>query len=485
MKPHKNALGCVLILFSLFYALVQIQVLGLHVLEDTFVIYKDAGDGKSNLPDLASASVLRVKKQKSIRFDSNFAKLRKRASTDSSDDDSGPIRPIDGLDSDSEDDGTERLAPGAIQEPQAEAVEFESPRLFQFYGIRTWKEIVTVGHSVRAAEPPAEDISKEGSKIVMNPKNNYRYLAGDFKYNPEPDNWLPGIEVLTGFGQRILGKIKQVVVYNPERTDEKEIDTYKFSIAFTYGAFIIHQRFKNYDQGQPVEQMTSEILWRAWYEEVSQLIQKFNKDKLKLPWKRPQLKDLKYISMEKIQNTETSDVIRQSFNLLGKTKYVTELRSKAWDGLLLDSRGFRLRVKATDKDPIAQEVFSALIGSRNGKGPARLLFDHWHALGGKQVIEIIVWRLIESSDPSMAYKLGKLPAKYKLPGLPEIFAGELKGRGARETDLDKGSKVVEEEPDEEEEVSGDEESLREDVEKELEEEESIEGHRRLIVKRRT
>ncbi|EPS39884.1 hypothetical protein H072_6297 [Dactylellina haptotyla CBS 200.50] len=290
---------------------------------------------------------------------------------------------------------------------------------FPYTDARGWEDLVMVGYGVRVMEPPPEDISKEGSDIVMEPQNNYRYGAVDVVYRDELYN---GIEILRAFGKTIKGNVvRTVTVENPGGDQSlKYGGIYEFTIDPKEGILVIHRRFKNKDQGTPVEQKTSEIIWRAWYEEITKAAANFKEKKTKIPWKRePRIKDLKYITMENVVNAETKDNIDNAFEKIRGMGLLEELKEWKWHSktgrFYRKSNGYRFRVSAVSNNPVMQQVFNAIIGSRNGKGPARMLLDHSKALGGKQIIEIVVWKKFEAFYPSIAYRLGNLPLGYKPP----------------------------------------------------------------------
>ncbi|KAK6354619.1 hypothetical protein TWF696_003760 [Orbilia brochopaga] len=266
----------------------------------------------------------------------------------------------------------------------------------------------------------------------MDPSNNYGYGSRLSSWHLAP-NW-PGPEwfsILLSFRIERGSNYHAVAVENPGYRGKALGNPYSFGIDAEGGGIILQYRFKNRDMGSPREEKTSEIVWRCWFEETIRAILNANAklpdERSKVAWAANHGADsLKYIISETVVNRETQEIADEAFNKLGYGRHVASVWIASFDPETGDERqqvGYLLRVHASDPDPVAQEVFNAILGSRNMKGPARMLLDHSKALKGKQVMEISVfWPTRDEAQfdlekPSIGFKLDWPPSDYFVPRL--------------------------------------------------------------------
>ncbi|KAJ6261519.1 hypothetical protein Dda_4189 [Drechslerella dactyloides] len=305
---------------------------------------------------------------------------------------------------------------------------------------RPWQSLIQMGYEVRTRKPPDEDLSISGSELVMDKKNNYRYSATSELWETilyTQNTWI----ALKAFGFEPKGKGRKVAVGNPGYNGlQQASQPYSFSIDNQEGGIMLHLRFKNNDYGLPMEDKTSEIIWRAWYEETTNL---YLNNGVPSPWSSGleyTLQNLNYILMENIANLETDEVISVAFDLLTELDLrVSKVNRLRFDDATKTFRrthiGFLLKIHAMDEEPIAQDVFNALVGCRNGKGPARMLLDHSKALDGKQVVEIAVFRPIIDHMATIVFRIGHLPAEYTPPTPTRSNNGNQHTQAAHRRDL--------------------------------------------------
>ncbi|EWC47449.1 hypothetical protein DRE_00417 [Drechslerella stenobrocha 248] len=289
------------------------------------------------------------------------------------------------------------------------------------YSPPKWWDSVWQGWTVRTSEARPEDLSPEGSELVMKEENNYRYeteeqISTAFEEDPSIRGALAGIGYTPG------KMSNEVIISN---VDNPSTGLYIISADLDRGGLAIFSQWKDSDEGRPVERKFSEVLWRVWHTEVT------NGPTLVLPITPiRRVRDLNYIMVRGIVNLESRLIFNRVFRKMGKKGRVkgvykrrrTEPEPTGAPAAAETSNspervhfGFRLTLQATDTDPDVQECFNSILGTPNGKGPARMLNDHRIALGGKQVVALTLFKRFRGSPVNLAYKLGMLPSDYRPP----------------------------------------------------------------------
>ncbi|KAF3911428.1 hypothetical protein ABW20_dc0104123 [Dactylellina cionopaga] len=295
--------------------------------------------------------------------------------------------------------------------------------------VRDWDNIAWSGFEIRGGvlDPPAKDLSKEGSELILDPFN-YKYDIEDSVYNRL---WLGTRQMINAaLGETLGGELKtrDTRIFNvpASGSDEEMEEIYRFDTIVSKGVIIIHEWYKNKDIAEVKEQKVSEIVWRVWHRDVEHAAELFSaekpsKKKIRKNPSAPKLQDLKYIIIEGNTNEETEYVIEEVFRRQVNTVLATNAFKKAWEpsinGYNQVTEGFqcKLNTVASIEDEDTQKTINAIVGSRGGKPPARLLVDHSHALGGKEIVEITIDQYIDNigAMKNIMYKLGHFPLKSK------------------------------------------------------------------------
>ncbi|KAF3938089.1 hypothetical protein ABW19_dt0205765 [Dactylella cylindrospora] len=288
-------------------------------------------------------------------------------------------------------------------------VEDEEPN-GHMYEVRNFEYVAEQGAKLRTAEPLAQDVSRRGSEIVDSIQHQYAMfrapgLIKSITYYGMAMKMLPTFSLSTQDDFPI--PCNRIIINNQRPGQSHTVEShrpYSFMVAGRSGILVIHAAFKNLDAAKNVEEKVSEIYWRIWYDEV-QLYSESEGTKLH---------DLKYISLNKVENPETRKFLLDAFYILDTEGWGPRLSDRPvkklsnGNGL---SAGLGFKIHVSDARPVFRQVFHALIASRAGKAVTRMTLEHSNALRGKRVVAISGY-MYAPNDPkqpkivSMAFELG-------------------------------------------------------------------------------
>ncbi|KAF3941058.1 hypothetical protein ABW19_dt0204442 [Dactylella cylindrospora] len=298
--------------------------------------------------------------------------------------------------------------------------------------IREWDVVVQDGYRLRNLAPPAEDISIGGSTLITI-ESNYEVetqVSSDIQ-----DSFHVIHQTL--FGKEARGKRSVTEILNPNLLEGNPPIKYTFSIVPEKGLFTIHSPSKESEQAAQREDRHSEIYWKAWYDGV----QRFNKENLQDT--SLGVSNLEYIAIDQISDSETRAIVTHASKTLRHTPYFHHTQNLATREGKPPILRYEIRIDVANPNPVIQNIFSAVLGSRALKRIGYLTKQHASALGRKEVVEVIIIEPVGSggSYPTIAFKLGQLPKNHlalkstppapQLPDKQTIFQGREKNRRNR------------------------------------------------------
>ncbi|KAF3919028.1 hypothetical protein ABW21_db0200949 [Orbilia brochopaga] len=259
-------------------------------------------------------------------------------------------------------------------------------------------------------KPPDQDVSVKGSSLVMDRKNRYWYTTKSKTWTTADGvSWWDILRPL-GIHRESMSSMEVTVGNEPprDREDGEFLSApYKFVIDTENCGIILSYRWKDDDYARPMETRTSEIIWRAWWEEMTGALMSQSEES-RVSWGRNHnVQRLRYIMSDNIVNTETKQIVKKAFKMLHNTHYIEDA---GWAGERI------LYIEVFDDDERVQEIFNAFIGSRNMKGPARMLLDHSQALNGRRIVGIAAYEPAMGL-PSLVFEIGDLPPGWNPPEL--------------------------------------------------------------------
>ncbi|KAK6356788.1 hypothetical protein TWF718_001129 [Orbilia javanica] len=278
-----------------------------------------------------------------------------------------------------------------------------------------YQQLASKGYSLRVMPIPNSDISQTGSSLISNAAANYELEIQPTRYDPVKIasgiiGGAPFLDVFTALGRKPPPSLLSIFVKNPAgKTNKlKESTPYGFSTSSDIGLLVVHFAYKEKDAGYPREELFSEIMFRAWYEEV--------KASTEGPQDQPRLGGLKrlgYIIHEDVENKQTQKVIDLAIEMLPQN-----IRQVKGDEKVGTQPGFLLTLNLDSDNIIEQEAFNAILGSANGRGVAYMLNQHSQGLSGKTVLQVKVFFYASGADnPSILFRIGRLrlPQENRVP----------------------------------------------------------------------
>ncbi|KAF3905353.1 hypothetical protein AA313_de0209032 [Arthrobotrys entomopaga] len=345
-------------------ALILIYYLGLILGVKSFTIPYHAGDHAANTsePSITSKLVLHnldVKPDLNNGFKKNPGKVSKkirdlgRRSIDSSD---WPLP-----------------SPSEIS---ANTSNWGFDKSLQKRSIRSYEQLAREGEEFLNLPVPAQDLSQEGSDIIMDTSNGYYITVGPVDGDidvPELAGSFTRLLPLYILGKELPPSLNYVDVDNYKQRDSGW-PPYEFDIHAAYGLIIVKRAFKNMDLASVKEEKFSELMYRVWYNFAQHT--------------GAAVDGLRYIIHDYVINAETINVTNEIFTKeLGGAKY---RRLLPWTDEYSGLDGEVASLSASSNNRADLEAFNALVGCPNGKGIARMLRDHSSALRHKRIGNVLV-----------------------------------------------------------------------------------------------
>ncbi|KAF3920125.1 hypothetical protein AA313_de0202478 [Arthrobotrys entomopaga] len=278
---------------------------------------------------------------------------------------------------------------------------FGWPRVKPYDDVRPYEILASQGYALRMTKSPAKDVSQEGSDIVLD--KNRGYLFGTFtKKDPDLiDNsflipyYQLGKSIPTHLGET---DIDNSDIVGPDRLLDR--DLYRFTDFVDDGLLVVNAAYKNRDLANPKEEKFSEILYRVWYDAVRRNGKGVTT-----------IDSLRYVIMNWVVNLETLATAREIFETLARQLTVVDFTTKHL-GEIYRVEGHHLSLSTASGDPDVQQAINAIIGTQNGKGVARMLLDHSHALKNERITWIHIVKLTQPVQKMhILFKIDKLPPK--------------------------------------------------------------------------
>ncbi|KAF3920139.1 hypothetical protein AA313_de0203061 [Arthrobotrys entomopaga] len=238
--------------------------------------------------------------------------------------------------------------------------------------VRPYDTVASDGEITLNLPIPAVDLSPEGSELILHESNGYymwRLRDPDVidPNNPEYYFLIP----LLRLGMPTPTSFENVRVYNypPNlRTgDAMASAPFRFTCSTTNGLLVVRYAYKDEDVAEHKENRFSEIVYRVWHDQAR--IDGVSVD------------SIRYIAHNFVANDETVVVVK---NILSKVPSARKV-------LHVGEPPEEIRLSASSDDEAELTAFRAMVGCPNGKGVARMLNEHSHALGRKQITRVIIY----------------------------------------------------------------------------------------------
>ncbi|KAF3916199.1 hypothetical protein AA313_de0207788 [Arthrobotrys entomopaga] len=229
------------------------------------------------------------------------------------------------------------------------------------------------GDRLLTQERPATDISLEGSDIITKVENGYLIDTYDeMNAIHVYDRMFTHLVPLVLLGRTIPTSLKSVIINNGVLLGSAAKPPYMFTTSAANGFFVVKRAFKNHDKALVKENHFSEILYRIWHD--------LAKDQ------GVRVDSLRYVVHDYVVNPESQEVVLKILDDLDE--FWNDVSLKYGSKTVV---GLEIRLRADTEDKNIKEAFDAMVGCPNGKGVARMLNDHSHALGQKEISQVLIY----------------------------------------------------------------------------------------------